>query len=250
MSKREQEDGRDWNEETSAHFIDYGDYFVPEREIQIATICELVPPFEDEGPLVELCSGEGLLTAALLERFPRARVWAFDGSETMLSTTRKRAGSHGGRLETRAFDIAERAWRVFAAAPPQAVVSSLAVHHLDGPGKQALFADMLRALRPGGALILADLVAPKSDLGIAVAAAAWDDEARRRSLERDGNLTAFETFQADGWNFYRDSDPDPIDQPSPLFDQLRWLAEAGFEAVDVHWMKAGHAIYGGRKPPV
>jgi tRNA (cmo5U34)-methyltransferase len=88
----------------------------------------------------------------------------------------------------------------------------------------------------------------QTELGVALAARAWDDEARRRSLEIDGHLKAFETFQSDGWNFYSDPDPDPIDQPSPLFDQLTWLAEAGFEAVDVHWMKAGHALYGGRKP--
>jgi tRNA (cmo5U34)-methyltransferase len=237
----------DWTEETSSHFIDYGDYFVPEREAQIAMICELVPPVEDGGTIVELCCGAGLLTRALLERFTTAKVQAFDGSETMLAETRRRAGDLDGRLETHPFDIHDGAWRGFS-EPPRAVVSSLAVHHLDGPGKQALFADMLRALRPGGALILADLIAPQTELGVALAARAWDDEARRRSLEIDGHLKAFETFQSDGWNFYSDPEPDPIDKPSPLFDQLTWLAEAGFEAVDVHWMKAGHALYGGRKP--
>ncbi len=41
--------------------------------------------------------------------------------------------------------------------------------------------------------------------------------------------------------------PDPIDKPSRLFEQLIWLEQAGFLDVDVHWMKAGHAIFGGRK---
>jgi tRNA (cmo5U34)-methyltransferase len=31
-------------------------------------------------------------------------------------------------------------------------------------------------------------------------------------------------------------------------DQLLWLKEAGIESIDVHWLKAGHAIFSGRKP--
>lgn len=145
------------------------------------------------------------------------------------------------------FDLAETAWRRFD-VPAHAVVSSLAVHHLDGPGKQALFRDMGRAIAPGGVLILADLVAPVSELAMAAAAKAWDEAVRRKAEELDGNLAAFERFRDEKWNYYADPDAHPIDQPSPLFDQLTWLAAAGFEAVDVYWMKAGQAIYGGRKP--
>jgi len=35
--------------------------------------------------------------------------------------------------------------------------------------------------------------------------------------------------------------------PYRVFDQLKWLEEAGFSAVDCFWMRAGHAIYGGYK---
>jgi hypothetical protein len=45
---------------------------------------------------------------------------------------------------------------------------------------------------------------------------------------------------------YRYFDPDDIDRPSRLFDQLKWLERAGFVDVDVYWMQAGHAIFGGR----
>jgi hypothetical protein len=46
---------------------------------------------------------------------------------------------------------------------------------------------------------------------------------------------------------YRYFDPDDIDKPSRLLDQLKWLEQAGFADVDVYWMLAGHAIFGGRK---
>jgi hypothetical protein len=33
--------------------------------------------------------------------------------------------------------------------------------------------------------------------------------------------------------------------PDRVFEQLRWLEEAGFRAMDCFWMRAGHAVYGG-----
>jgi tRNA (cmo5U34)-methyltransferase len=46
---------------------------------------------------------------------------------------------------------------------------------------------------------------------------------------------------------YRYPDVDGIDKPSHLLDQLKWLEQAGFAEVDVFWMQAGHALFGGRK---
>ena len=235
-----------WTEDDSSNFIDYGRYFVPERELQIATICDLVPPAPGPFRIVELCSGAGLLARALLDRFPDARLHAFDGSAVMLDATRKAAGEHAGRLTTAAFDLAATDWRALGGSA-RVVVSSLAIHHLDGPGKRALYAALAAVIEPGGALLVADLVQPATDLGVGLAARTWDDWVRRRALELDGKLDAFRHFQQSHWNYFADDDPDPIDQPSPLAQQLTWLREAGFESVDVHWMKAGHAIFGGRK---
>jgi tRNA (cmo5U34)-methyltransferase len=68
-----------WDEADSQDFIDYGSFFVPDREEQIAILCDLVPPADPGAHLVELCSGEGLLSGALLDRFPAATVHAYDG---------------------------------------------------------------------------------------------------------------------------------------------------------------------------
>ncbi|MDX1574790.1 MAG: class I SAM-dependent methyltransferase [Kiloniellales bacterium] len=236
-----------WSEDDSALFIDEGKYFVPERETQIATICAAIPPLGEAGGaghIVELCSGEGLLTRALLERFPEARLHAFDGSPRMLEATRRTAGELAERLETHAFDLAARDWRTLE-FDAHAVVTSLAVHHLDGAGKQVLFKDVFALLAPGGVFVLADLVEPARPAGQAIAAAAWDEAVKQRALQLDGNMAAFERFQAEAWNYYSDPEPDPVDQPSALFDLLKWLEQAGFAEIDVHYLKAGHAIISG-----
>jgi tRNA (cmo5U34)-methyltransferase len=240
-----------WDEADSEDFLDHGRFFVPDREEQIATLCALIPEPPAPGEplhLVELCCGEGLLSAALLERFPTATVHAYDGSSAMLAAAAARLAPEGERFDARLFDLADRSWRTFP-WPVHAVLSSLAIHHLDRVGKALLFADLHEALAPGGALLLADLVQPVSPEATALAARAWDEAVRRRSLALAGNLEAFETFRALSWNYFAGPDPDPfpLDQPSPIFDQLRWLSDGGFAQVDVFWMKAGHAIYGGYK---
>jgi tRNA (cmo5U34)-methyltransferase len=233
-----------WDEADSQDFIDHGRFFVPDREEQIDTLCSLIPPVSGPAHFVELCSGEGLLSGALLDRFPEATVHAFDGSTAMLEAAAANLARHGERFDARLFELTDRSWRSFP-WPVHAVVSSLAIHHLDGAGKAELFADMARALAPGGVLLLADLVLPVHAEGRALAGRVWDEAVRRRSLALAGNLEPMQLFRSERWNFY--VDPDPGDRPSPLFDQLRWLSEAGFSAVDVFWMRAGHAIFGGVK---
>ena len=159
----------------------------------------------------------------------------------------ERLDGFAGRYTTRECDIAADDWRGFP-WPVRAFVSSLAVHHLDGPGKQKLFRDLATALAPGGALVIADLIEPETQLGREVAARDWDHAVRARALELDGDEKAFEFFQGEAWNYFSDPSPDAIDQPSALLDQLKWLEDAGLENADVHWLMAGHAIFSAVKP--
>jgi len=65
-----------------------------------------------------------------------------------------------------------------------------------------------------------------------------------------GNTGAFELFKREGWNTFWYLDPDDIDKPSLLFDQLKWLEAAGFVDVDVHWMLPGTLFSAGVSPGV
>ncbi|UCG25489.1 MAG: class I SAM-dependent methyltransferase [Chloroflexota bacterium] len=234
-----------WSEEDSREFIDYGKYFVPGREVQLDTICRLIPADPEPFHVLELCCGEGLLAEAILERFPRCTVHGYDGSPEMLRQASSRLARFGRRFDPQPFDLADGSWR----RPPwplKAVVSTLCIHHLDGRQKEALFRDIAQMLRPSGALVIADLIEPASSLGLELAAEKWDSVVRQRSLDRAGDESAFDRFVSSQWNTYRF--PDPIDKPSPLFEQLKRLEAAGFQAVDVYWMAAGHAVYGGQMP--
>lgn len=233
-----------WSEENSLDYLDTGRYFVPDRQEQIDTICALVPQNEQPAVLLELCCGEGLLAEALLKHDPACRVIGLDGSAVMLEHARQKLAAYGERFEAHFFELGALDWRK-TQPPLRAVISSLAIHHLDGAEKQALFRDIHQMLLPGGVLVIADLVQPASLLGQELAAEAWTASVRQQNLALDGNTQVFDQFHKTEWNIF--SYPDPMDKPSAIFEQLRWLEQAGFQAADVYWMKAGHAIYGAQK---
>lgn len=235
-----------WSEAESATYRDLSRYAVPQRERQIAIVVERVAAAAATGDVLDICCGEGLLTAALLARLPGVRVHAYDGSPSMLDATRQTAGD-ASRLTTRKIDLAQRDWRRFD-PPLRAAVSSLAIHHLDGAGKRALFADLHAALAPGGVFVLADVVQPAGAAGAAIAANLWDEEVKRRALDLDGNLGGFEAFRRADWNHFRHVVLDPIDQPSTVAEHLDWLRDAGFAEADLHWMTAGQMILSAVRP--
>lgn len=183
----------------------------------------------------------------LLVTYPLITVHGLDGSAEMLQRARERLAPFGGRFVCTAFDLASEGWREPGFAI-HAVVASMAIHHLTGPQKRRLFGDVFRMLEDDGAFVVADIVEPMTQAGTCLAATTWDEVVRRQCLELDGHTEAYAFFEREGWNTFWYLDPEDIDKPSPLFDQLRWLEEAGFAAVDVHWMLAGHAVFSGLKP--
>jgi tRNA (cmo5U34)-methyltransferase len=235
----------DWTEELSEGFLEYGRYFVPEREEQIEALCSLTPEVGRKGTVIDLCCGEGLLSAALLERYPECQVLGLDGSPAMLTRARQTCSASGNRFKTQLINLSAGDWRL-RELQPGAILSSLAIHHLDGPGKRQLFKDCFNMLQPGGGLLIADLIEPASQPANAYAAQRYDEAVRLRSLDIDGHLAMYERMLTLQWNIFRY--PDEMDRPSPLYAQQCWLDEAGFQGIDVFWLKAGHAIYGGYRP--
>jgi tRNA (cmo5U34)-methyltransferase len=244
MNARNPKTHHDWDEDDSASFSDMAEVFVPDRAFQFDTICRLLGSAM-EGRVLDLCCGDGALGAALLSHMPSIHLLAYDRSAEMLARCRARLAQFGARFETRRIAIEDGAWRA-ELHDLSAVVSSLAVHHLDGEQKRILYGDMYRALRPGGQIVIADLVAPVAKRAREYAAWAWNEAVRRASAAQP---SAWQIFHDDGWNFFEAADdPDSIDKPSAIGEHLRWLEAAGFAQVDVYWMNAGHAIYGATRP--
>ncbi len=232
-----------WTETDTEEYRALAPIAVPAREEQIAALLTLLPfGRHDAFRVVELGSGEGRLAWAILDCFPHASVVALDGSAAMRAHATARLAPFGDQATVRPFDLASEAW-LDDVQGANAVVSSLCVHHLDDGAKRHMFAAVAQRLSTRGALLIADLIASQRPEARELFAATWDRSAEAQSLALTGGAEGFNQFVATRWNLYRF--PDPVDQPSPLFAQLKWLEEAGFAVVDCFWLQAGHAIYGG-----
>jgi tRNA (cmo5U34)-methyltransferase len=238
-------DSPEWNESDSDTYRRLAPVAVPLRIHQLASIATLLPfNSHDAFDIVEIGCGEGILGHTLAELFPNARITELDGSATMREATARRLAPHGDRIRVDSLDLVAEDWRVHLDGA-DAVVSSLVIHHLDGPGKKRLFEAIGLRTSERSALVIADLVEPACPQALELFAASWDESAQRQA-GAGGQSELFDLFQSTDWNIYRV--PDPMDKPSRLVDQLKWLADAGFAKVDCFWLQAGHAIYGGYKP--
>lgn len=247
-TNRADDAGGAWGEDESRVFVEYGRAMVPGREEIERTILDLVPAEPDEPFLgAEIGTGAGWLSEAVLLEFPKARIIGLDGSLEMLKMATDRLTPYGDRAELRRFRLEEPSW-TDGLPPVRVFLSSLVLHHLDGAGKRDLFGRLFDRLEPGGALLFADVMEPRTERARRHFAAAWEEEIRRRSVVFHGDGRAHEFFVRERWNIYHH--PDPGDKPSTLLEQLRWMEGAGFEGVDVFWARAGHALLGGYRPIV
>ena len=136
--------------------------------------------------ILELGIGTGETTRRVLLSHPDARVVGIDSSEAMLGHAREAFPGADLRLAQLQDPLPD--------GPFDLVVSALAVHHLDGPGKQGLFRRDASALPPGGTFVLAVVVVPEN---------------------KDDVVTPID------WEY---------DLPDRVDDQLDWLRAAGLDA--------------------
>ena len=164
---------------------------------------DLIPAEPDEPFLgVEIGTGAGWLSAAVLREFPKARIVGLDGSPEMLGRAAELLAPYGERAELRRFRLEEPSWTERLPQQVRVFLSSLVLHHLDGSGKQELFGRLFDRLEPGGALLFADVMKPRTEHARRHFAAAWEEEIRRRSEEIHGDGRAHEFFVSERWNIY------------------------------------------------
>jgi tRNA (cmo5U34)-methyltransferase len=155
--------------------------------------------------VLDLGSGTGETLARVLPHHPSARAVGVDESDGMLAVARERLGEYDVTLE-----VAD----LLSPLPPgpfDLVVSALAIHHLDGPGKATLFARVAAALRPGGRFVLGDVILPPDAASVVIP------------------LT-------DDW-----------DKPSTAAEQVGWMEDAGL-VVAVLWQEDDLAVFSADRP--
>jgi tRNA (cmo5U34)-methyltransferase len=154
----------------------------------------------DVSSVLELGVGTGETARRVLALHPNASWTAIDANQAMLGRARETLPDADLRLSRLEDPLPQ--------GPFDLVVSSLVVHHLDGPGKQDLFRRVFDVTR---VFVLGDVVVP--------------DDPADAQIEID-------------W---------VVDLPDRLDDQLEWLRAAGFEA-DATWSYKDLAVMRASRP--
>lgn len=228
-----------WNWSDTELLLRFGDVFVPRRSEQLSAVCDLLSDLRAP-QVLDICAGQGRLAEAYLRVKPDASVTLLDNCARMLAAAQTRLRQFEGRYRLMEASIEDRSWR--QACSYNAVISSLAVHHLNAEGKRTLYRDVYNMLVPGGVFAMVDLVEAAAPITRRLNGERWTEAVRSASLQQ-GCEEAAEIFEETGWNYYCLPFPDPVDKPSSVLEHLDWLREAGFVGVDIAWMYAGHAVF-------
>lgn len=183
------------------------------------------------GPLarvLDLGAGTGLLSAYVAERHPGVELVLVDGAAAMLEQARRLLEPHATTVLVQ--DLRD----ALPAGPFDAVVSALAIHHLDDHDKRDLDARVLAVLRPGGAFVNAEQVRGPTAWLDARQREGWLAACRRHGASEAELAGALERMVAD-----RDADTET---------QLRWLREAGYDDVDCFYRRWHFAVIAGWRP--
>ena len=174
------------------------DYDTLQSEVERATRA-----FADNGAprTLDLGAGTGSTSLAVLRARPNARLVLVDENPGMLAVAEEALPAANVERVVVA-DLSDR----LPEGPFDLVVSALAIHHLDGPAKQALFAGVHSRLGDAGRFVMADVVIP-------------DDAADATTPLTDG-----------------------YDKPDRARDLLAWLQAAQFR-VECVWAAHDLAVF-------
>jgi SAM-dependent methyltransferase len=208
--------GEEWtlDAERVSRYLERADRF-PHRAEGEGVLLEQVPL--EAGRILDLGTGDGRLISLLQRERPRMSVVGLDFSELMLAGARERfAGDE--RVDLVRHDLNEPLPDL---GRFDAVVSSMAIHHLEHERKRSLYGEVFDLLEPGGVFANFEHVAsPTERLHAAFFAAIGEP------LEN----------------------ADPSDRLLDVETQLGWLRELGLDDVDCYWKWLEMAMLVGVRP--
>jgi tRNA (cmo5U34)-methyltransferase len=177
--------------------------------------------------VLDLGAGTGLLSGHILTAYPEAQLTLHDGAAGMLEQARATFGERVGYAESDLTDPLP------GDEPWDAIVSALAIHHLDDTQKLELFGRLHEGLWPGGIFVNAEQVSGPTAF-FDDAYQGWHErEAKANGTTEEEWLTAVERMR--------------VDRTASVERQLCWLREAGFTDVDCLWKNHRLAVIVARR---
>jgi tRNA (cmo5U34)-methyltransferase len=172
----------------------------------------------DATHVLDLGTGSGRMAAAMLARFPNARVTLIDVDAATLEKAKQRIS----RNQT---ELARATVREGSFADPlpscDVAMAALSLHHVRAPDeKRAVYTNIKRALSAGGVMIVADVMIPADAPLKERAMRRWADHLVAGGDTRDEAFARFDTWLKEERYF-------------SVEEELTFIRDAGFRGCDV-----------------
>lgn len=168
--------------------------------------------------ILELGAGTGNLSVAVHQTFPHATLRVVDVSRESLDICRARLAG----CERLICDDTDFRDLQFAESSFDLIVSSIAIHHLESDGKRSLFERCHSWLSSDGIFCFSDQCSGETE------------DLYARHIDNWKQLTMEAGSTEDEWQMWMQHQTEH-DFHDTLSNQMSWLREAGFPAVDCVW---------------
>lgn len=194
---------------------------------------------------IDLGCGDGILAAALLDKYPGAQGVLVDFSEPMLAQARIQLKDFVDQLRFANLDYGNPEWvkAVHNLAPFDAIVSRYSIHHQPDARKRAIYAEIFELLAPGGWFINIEHILPSASLATDLLNDHIIDGRYAIEVENGGQKTHQEIA-----DIYLNRPDRAANLLAPVETQCDWLREIGFEQVDCFFRIYELTVFGGRVP--
>jgi tRNA (cmo5U34)-methyltransferase len=219
-------------------------HFEEEAEIFDELIKTLIPYYEDmiesmilalpfhqkeKINVLDLGCGTGNISLKVKERFPNARITSVDMAKNMIKIAKQKLASYND-IEFIIADVRDLEF----VDEFDAVVSSLALHHLHHPEKKPYYHRIKSFLKKGGVFYNTDNILGSSPHLNQLYMDKWIEFLLKSHTHEEIDSVWIPKHREE-------------DFPAPLMDHIHLLEEVGFKEVDVIWKSYMFGVYGGKK---
>ncbi len=219
-------------------------HFEEEAEIFDELIKTLIPYYEDmiesmilalpfhqkeKINVLDLGCGTGNISLKVKERFPNARITSVDMAKNMIKMAKHKLASYND-IEFIIADVRDLEF----VDEFDAVVSSLALHHLHHPEKKPYYHRIKSFLKKGGVFYNTDNLLGSSPHLNQLYMDKWIEFMLKSHTHEEIDSVWIPKHREE-------------DFPAPLMDHIHLLEEVGFKEVDVVWKSYMFGVYGGKK---
>lgn len=201
---------------------------IPFMDMYYGTAVELVNLKSENGKILDLGAGTGLLTRFVLEKYPKANFTLVDIAEDMLKVARKRFENYSNvkfKIEDYRKGINDEKYDF--------IISAMSIHHLDTNEKRELYRNIYNALEDEGIFINADQVLGEDEDSEEIVKGYQLNHIENCNLSREDKDATYERLK--------------FDKMDTMSIQMQMLREAGFSSVDIYYKFYNYIVFRAKK---